>query len=273
MIGAKLHSVTLITSEEEPKVNATAIAEHGSTSAIHMISPESSSPQESVSRSKSISDMNELQQANVEVRKSFMQSLDAVNSQTELSSSIPKAPQPRLENAQSRGSIHAQIEDSSPNNKENAIPQSPLSSSNHVATAAAAAPSAATSSSTHTPSKTAPSRSPSDASKPTKEHTGETHSTTMLTQVQGTPNRRTMYLAETSALEFFMVRHLTVVKLHPLVAEHFTHSDLVDVVRIPKQSFWSRFLSTLKPNKKQAKPKGNPSTKCSSICSSLFMIR
>lgn len=95
---------------------------------------------------------------------------------------------------------------------------------------------------------TAASKSPSTAADTTRPFA--------RAHVDGTSTRQPMYLAELSALEYFIVRHLAVIKLHPLVGDVYTHSDLVALVRAPKQSLWSRMMSTLKPGKKQPKQKG-----------------
>jgi hypothetical protein len=68
--------------------------------------------------------------------------------------------------------------------------------------------------------------------------------------------RRILYLAELSALEYFIVRHVAVLKMHPLVQEQYTMTELLDVIRNRKVSFWSRIFSTFKNNKKQVKQKG-----------------
>jgi hypothetical protein len=68
---------------------------------------------------------------------------------------------------------------------------------------------------------------------------------------------RIMFFAELSALEAFIVRHVTLLKLHPLVQEFFTMSELLDVIRSRKTTFWIKIINTLNPVRKQVRTKGN----------------
>ncbi|KAF9332019.1 hypothetical protein BG006_005112 [Podila minutissima] len=64
------------------------------------------------------------------------------------------------------------------------------------------------------------------------------------------------YLNELSALELFMVKHLAVVILEPIVSEFFTPEDLLDLVGPRKQTLWGRFVKGLKTDKRKTKVEG-----------------
>lgn len=61
------------------------------------------------------------------------------------------------------------------------------------------------------------------------------------------------YLNELSALELFMVKHLAVVVLEPIVSEYFTPEELLDLVGPRKQTLWGRFVKGLKTDKRKTK--------------------
>ncbi|KAI3632467.1 hypothetical protein MIR68_009573 [Amoeboaphelidium protococcarum] len=62
------------------------------------------------------------------------------------------------------------------------------------------------------------------------------------------------HLSELDALEQMTVFHLAMFKLQPFVADHYTPSELLDLVRKKgKAPFWSKILNTLKPVKKPSK--------------------
>ncbi|KAI0244308.1 Rho-type GTPase activating protein Rga1 [Massospora cicadina] len=62
------------------------------------------------------------------------------------------------------------------------------------------------------------------------------------------------YLCELSALEFFIVQHLAVLSLAPLVERYFGLDELLELIGPRKVSLWSRFKSSLRP--KDKKPEG-----------------
>ncbi|KAG0038734.1 hypothetical protein BGZ82_010973 [Podila clonocystis] len=64
------------------------------------------------------------------------------------------------------------------------------------------------------------------------------------------------YLNELSALELFMVKHLAVVILEPIVTEYFTPEELLDLVGPRKQTLWGRFVKGLKTDKRKTKVEG-----------------
>lgn len=72
----------------------------------------------------------------------------------------------------------------------------------------------------------------------------------------GHPSRhpKRQYLNELSALELFIVKHLAVLTLAPIVSEYFTLEELLDLIGQRKQTLWGRLVKGLKTDKK--KPKG-----------------
>jgi hypothetical protein len=83
---------------------------------------------------------------------------------------------------------------------------------------------------------------------------GSTHGSQHLEvpNAAGYPKRQ--YLSELSALELFIVKHLAVLTLAPIVSEYFTLEELLDLIGQRKQTLWGRFVKGLKTDKK--KPKG-----------------
>lgn len=63
------------------------------------------------------------------------------------------------------------------------------------------------------------------------------------------------YLSELSALELFIVKHLAVLTLAPIVQEYFTLEELLDLIGQRKQTLWGRFVKGLKTDKKKSKSK------------------
>ncbi|KAF9930957.1 hypothetical protein BGZ65_005111, partial [Modicella reniformis] len=73
--------------------------------------------------------------------------------------------------------------------------------------------------------------------------------------ILGVPKKRP-YLSELSALELFIVKHLAVLTLAPIVADHFTVEELLDLIGQRKQTLWGRFVKGLKTEKKKSKVEG-----------------
>ncbi|KAF9114973.1 hypothetical protein BGX27_009301 [Mortierella sp. AM989] len=64
------------------------------------------------------------------------------------------------------------------------------------------------------------------------------------------------FLSELSALELFIVKHLAVLTLAPIVSEYFTLEELLDLIGQRKQTLWGRFVKGLKTDKKKPKVEG-----------------
>jgi hypothetical protein len=69
---------------------------------------------------------------------------------------------------------------------------------------------------------------------------------------QGRPRK---FLSELSALEYFIVRHIAVLYMEPLLDGHFTQQELIDLIETKRPTFWDRF------NKAFAKDKGGSKKK------------
>ncbi|OZJ01815.1 hypothetical protein BZG36_04809 [Bifiguratus adelaidae] len=70
------------------------------------------------------------------------------------------------------------------------------------------------------------------------------------------PAKSKAYLAELSALEYFIVKHIAVLQMEQLVKEHFVLEELLDLIEMKKSGLWGKFVTSLKTgNKKNAKPR------------------
>ena len=65
------------------------------------------------------------------------------------------------------------------------------------------------------------------------------------------------YFSELSALEYFIVRHVAVIAMQPLLEGHFTMEELLNLIETRKATFWNKIGKTFKNDgKKGAKKKG-----------------
>ncbi|KAK2743521.1 hypothetical protein FQN57_004818 [Myotisia sp. PD_48] len=72
------------------------------------------------------------------------------------------------------------------------------------------------------------------------------------------PPRVTKYFSELSALEYFIVRHVAVLSMEPLLENHFNLEELLNLIEPKKPSVWG-FISRpfgFKPERKAGKKKG-----------------
>ncbi|EKD20998.1 uncharacterized protein L3040_004617 [Drepanopeziza brunnea f. sp. 'multigermtubi'] len=73
--------------------------------------------------------------------------------------------------------------------------------------------------------------------------------------MQGQPRRR--YFSELSALEYFIIRHVAVIAMQPLLEGHFTMEELLNLIETRKATFWTKVGKALKTDaKKGSKKKG-----------------
>ncbi len=73
------------------------------------------------------------------------------------------------------------------------------------------------------------------------------------------PSSRTKkYFSELSALEFFIVRHVAVLSMEPLLAGHFNQEELLDLIETKRPTFWNKFgiMFNKDKNKSASKKKG-----------------
>ncbi|KAF9158629.1 hypothetical protein BGX20_003307, partial [Mortierella sp. AD010] len=102
-------------------------------------------------------------------------------------------------------------------------------------------------------STTVPPRPPSTRSRQSR---ANSHGAQNL-EVPTTPRHpKRQYLSELSALELFIVKHLAVLTLAPIVSEYFTLEELLDLIGQRKQTLWGRFVKGLKTDKKKPKAEG-----------------
>lgn len=65
--------------------------------------------------------------------------------------------------------------------------------------------------------------------------------------------RTKRYFSELSALEYFIVRHVAVLSMEPLLEGHYNLEDLLNLIETRKQTFWGKFGKAFAKNDK---PKG-----------------
>ncbi|KAJ5153596.1 Rho GTPase activation protein, partial [Penicillium coprophilum] len=70
------------------------------------------------------------------------------------------------------------------------------------------------------------------------------------------PTRTKRYFSELTALEYFIVRHVAVLQMEPLVEGHFTMEELLSLIESRKPTIWNIFGRAFKDNKKANKKKG-----------------
>jgi hypothetical protein len=63
------------------------------------------------------------------------------------------------------------------------------------------------------------------------------------------------YFSELTALEYFIVRHVAVLTMEPLLEGHFNQEELLDLIETKRPTFWSKFGKAFAP--KEKKPKGS----------------
>ena len=65
------------------------------------------------------------------------------------------------------------------------------------------------------------------------------------------------YFSELTALEYFIVRHVAVLTMQPMLEGHFTLEELLNLIETRKPTFWNKMGKAFKPdNKKGGKKKG-----------------
>jgi hypothetical protein len=72
----------------------------------------------------------------------------------------------------------------------------------------------------------------------------------------GQPQRSRKYFSELSALEYFIVRHIAVLSMEPLLEGHFNQQELLDLIETKRSTFWDRFGRAFKNDKATNKKKG-----------------
>jgi len=65
-------------------------------------------------------------------------------------------------------------------------------------------------------------------------------------------HRPKKYFSELSALEYFIVRHVAVLSMEPLLEGHFNQEELLDLIEMRKPTFWGKFGKAFKADKSKA---------------------
>jgi hypothetical protein len=86
-------------------------------------------------------------------------------------------------------------------------------------------------------------------------HTRDFSDAQQLDKVDFRPAGTKRYFSELTALEYFIVRHVAVLSLEPLLEGHFNQEELLDLIETKRPTFWSKFGKAFQP--KDKKPKGN----------------
>lgn len=63
------------------------------------------------------------------------------------------------------------------------------------------------------------------------------------------------YFSELTALEYFIVRHVAVLSMEPLLEGHFNQEELLDLIETKRPTFWSKFGKAFAPNKERGRPR------------------
>ncbi|KXS93682.1 hypothetical protein AC578_8004 [Pseudocercospora eumusae] len=73
-------------------------------------------------------------------------------------------------------------------------------------------------------------------------------------KVESRPPGAKKYFSELTALEYFIVRHVAVLSMEPLLEGHFNQEELLDLIETKRPTFWSKFGKAFQG--KEKKPKG-----------------
>ena len=72
-------------------------------------------------------------------------------------------------------------------------------------------------------------------------------------KLEGRPAGTKKYFSELTALEYFIVRHVAVLSMEPLLEGHFNQEELIDLIETKRPTFWSKFGKAF--GAKEKKPK------------------
>nr|OQO32000.1 hypothetical protein B0A51_00799 [Rachicladosporium sp. CCFEE 5018] len=74
-----------------------------------------------------------------------------------------------------------------------------------------------------------------------------------VTNADGRPPGTKKYFSELTALEYFIVRHVAVLSMEPLLEGHFNQEELLDLIETKRPTFWSKFGKAFVPKEKRSK--------------------
>ncbi|KAF2718820.1 GTPase-activating protein-like protein of the rho/rac family [Polychaeton citri CBS 116435] len=72
-------------------------------------------------------------------------------------------------------------------------------------------------------------------------------------QIDARPAGTKRYFSELTALEYFIVRHVAVLSMEPLLDGHFNQEELIDLIEAKRPTFWSKFGKAFAPKDKRSK--------------------
>ena len=70
---------------------------------------------------------------------------------------------------------------------------------------------------------------------------------------EGRPPGTKKYFSELTALEYFIVRHVAVLSMEPLLEGHFNQEELLDLIETKRPTFWSKFGKAFQGKEKKGK--------------------
>lgn len=85
----------------------------------------------------------------------------------------------------------------------------------------------------------------------TRESWGDTE------KIDGRPVGTKKYFSELTALEYFIVRHVAVLSMEPLLEGYFNQEELLELIEAKRPTFWSKFGKAFQAKDKKAKPNRN----------------
>ncbi|KAF2214824.1 hypothetical protein CERZMDRAFT_66083 [Cercospora zeae-maydis SCOH1-5] len=86
----------------------------------------------------------------------------------------------------------------------------------------------------------------------TRDFSGDGHE-----KLETRPPGTKKYFSELTALEYFIVRHVAVLSMEPLVEGHFNQEELLDLIETRKQNFWSKFGKAFQGKEKKPRAAKN----------------
>lgn len=86
-------------------------------------------------------------------------------------------------------------------------------------------------------------------------HTRDFSDSNQLEKAEARPAGTKRYFSELTALEYFIVRHVAVLSMEPLLEGHFNQEELLDLIETKRPTFWSKFGKAFQA--KEKKPKGS----------------
>lgn len=72
-------------------------------------------------------------------------------------------------------------------------------------------------------------------------------------KLEGRPAGTKKYFSELTALEYFIVRHVAVLSMEPLLEGHFNQEELLDLIETKRPTFWSKFGKAFQAKEKKPK--------------------